>query len=90
MLPSVDNFSRISSAYALPDLKLFAYSLSNLARLKATEEFISEANWEFSSATKVPNNSILTVWLFDNQIHIIMKNILFFCSDNDSILNMLS
>ena len=90
MLPSVDNFSRISSAYALPDLKLFAYSLSNLARLKATEEFISEANWEFSSASKVPNNSILTVWLFDNQIHIIMKNILFFCSDNDSILNMLS
>ena len=82
MLPSVDNFSRISSAYALPDLKLFAYSLSDLARLKATEEFISEANWEFSSTSEVPNNSIPTVWLFDNPIHIIMKkHSFFFCSN---------
>ena len=73
--------SRISSAYALPDLKLFAHFLLDLARLKAAKEFISEANWEFSSASKVPNNSISTIRLFDNPIHIIMKNILFFCSD---------
>ena len=71
--------SRISSAYALPDSKLFAYSLLDLAGLKAAKEFIFEADSEeFSSASKVPNNSISAIWLFDNLIHIIMKNILFF------------
>ena len=43
-----------SSVYALPDSKFFAYSLLDLARLKAAKEFIFEANLEeFSSASKV-------------------------------------
>ena len=46
--------SRISSVYALLDSKFFAYSLLDLAGLKAAKEFIFEANLEeFSSSSKV-------------------------------------
>ena len=91
--PVLTTSSRISSAYGFPDLKLFAYSLLDLVGLKAAKEFMSNANWEFSSVSKVPNNSISTILLFDNPIHIIMKNILFFMFGQgghlDCILNML-
>ena len=35
---------RISSAYALPDPKLFASSILDLVGLKEAKEFISKAN----------------------------------------------
>ena len=69
MLPMLTTSSRISSAYALPNLNLFAYSLLDLAELKATKEFISEANWEFSSASKVPNNSIHIIRIIQGSHH---------------------